>query len=635
MRRAKGARARAQFPSRSFIVDNGAYSIKAGFAPDEQETDEQTLSKCHVVPNAIVKTRDRKTYIASRMDRDVTQWSEAVFRRPVEHGQVVSWEAQKEIWDFSFFNTKTAHKDLLITNPEDTTFIFAEHPNTLHALQKNADEIIMEEWGFGGYMRSLAPSLNAYNDLHPLFEESQSNPPHEQSDLPMDCLLVIDSGYSSTTIVPTFKGRPLQRAIRRLDFGGKHLTNLLKETISVRYFDLHQDTKIVNDVKEDVCFASLDFKEDMEKARKAAKAQRRAAVDTEDEDEMQIDTLAEDDPRIDYVLPDGINVLRGFSRPHDPSIAAERKRKLNALTSESEISMTLNNERFTIPEIIFTPSDIGSKQPGLADCVMQSLAVLPPLIQATLLSNVLVVGGNANIPGFVDRIQQELRSRVRSEWAVRVRKPAESITSSWLGGARLASRHPQTVREYGITKEEYYEHGSAWVARKFLHGSEVSNATIELWSYYLNKFPFSGPEWSVAPEQSPDETRRRVDLVIKCLDDKNNNIRVLCFIEAKVHNARLSQAKLVEKQAIDACERYVQTYDQVNLYVMTIIGTKARPWTYERGDSQLAPIDPEDMHSEDPRQDYIEMHSSDGNKIASAFERMKTILPVTMAPVAQ
>ncbi|RMZ79597.1 hypothetical protein DV737_g3296, partial [Chaetothyriales sp. CBS 132003] len=415
MRRAKGARARAQLPSRSFVVDNGAYSIKAGFAPEGLEADEQTLSTCHVVPNAIVKTRDRKTYIASHMDRHVTQWSEAVFRRPVEHGQVVSWEAQKEIWDFSFFNPKTAHKDLLITNPEDTTFIFGEHPNTLPALQKNADEIIMEEWGFGGYMRALAPSLNAYNDLHSLFEEyHQSTPPQGQSDLPMECLLVINTGYSSTTIVPTFKGRPLQRAIRRLDFGGKHLTNLLKETISVRYFDLHQDTKIVNDIKEDVCFTSLDFKNDMEKARKAAKA------------------------------------------------------------PESEISMTLGNERFTIPEIIFNPSDIGSKQPGLADCVMQSLALLPPLIQATLLSNVLVVGGNANIPGFVDRVQQELRSRVRSEWAVRVRKPADSITSSWLGGARLASRHPQTVREYGITKEEYYEHGSAWAARKFLHGSEVS-----------------------------------------------------------------------------------------------------------------------------------------------------------------
>ncbi|RMZ90245.1 hypothetical protein DV736_g2521, partial [Chaetothyriales sp. CBS 134916] len=404
---------------------------------------------------------------------DVTQWSEAVFRRPVEHGQVVSWEAQMEIWDSSFFNTKTAHKDLLITNPEDTTFIFGEHPNTLPALQKNADEIIMEEWGFGGYMRTLAPSLNAYNDLHPLFEEYRSNPPQGQSDLPMECLLVIDTGYSSTTIIPTFNGRPLQRAIRRLDFGGKHLTNLLKETISVRYFDLHQDTKIVNDIKEDVCFTSIDFKQDMEKARKAVKGQRRL-VDAEGEEEMQIDSQADDDVRIDYILPDGIHVLRGFSRPHDPSAAAARKRRLNASAPESEISMTLGNERFTIPEIIFSPSDIGSKQPGLADCVMQSLAVLPPLIQATLLSNVLVVGGNANVPGFVDRVQQELRSRVRSEWAVRVRKPPDTITSSWLGGARLASRHPQKVREYGITKEEYYEHGSAWAARKFLHGSEVS-----------------------------------------------------------------------------------------------------------------------------------------------------------------
>ena len=91
----------------------------------------------------------------------------------------------------------------------------------------------------------------------------------------MECLLVIDSGYSHTTITPIFEGRAIQRAIRRLDFGGKHLTNLLKETISVRYFDLHQDTKIVNDIKEDTCFVSRDLKIDMEKTWKGNKGRRK------------------------------------------------------------------------------------------------------------------------------------------------------------------------------------------------------------------------------------------------------------------------------------------------------------------------------------------------------------------------
>ena len=154
-RATKGARASPGLPAKSFVVDNGGYSIKAGFAPEsEEEIDEQILLRCHVVSNSIVKTRDRKTYVASQMDKDVTQWSEAVFRRPVERGQVVSWESQKEIWDFSFFDERTAQKDMLISQPEETTLILGEHPNTLPALQKNEDEIIMEEWGFGGYMRT-------------------------------------------------------------------------------------------------------------------------------------------------------------------------------------------------------------------------------------------------------------------------------------------------------------------------------------------------------------------------------------------------------------------------------------------------------------------------------------------------
>jgi actin-related protein 6 len=71
----------------------------------------------------------------------------------VERGQLVSWEAEKEIWDHSFFDELTAKRDLLVKQPENTTLILTEAPNTLPFLQRNADEIIMEEWGFGGYAR--------------------------------------------------------------------------------------------------------------------------------------------------------------------------------------------------------------------------------------------------------------------------------------------------------------------------------------------------------------------------------------------------------------------------------------------------------------------------------------------------
>jgi actin-related protein 6 len=145
-------------PDKTFIIDNGAYTMKAGYAPgfpppDDEET---ALSACTVIPNAIAKTRGNRIYVGAQIGTNVTDWNEMLFRRPVEKGYTVNWEAQKEIWETSFFDEKTVRsKELRVAEPEDVTLIFTEAPNALPALQKNADEIIMEEWGLGGYFRCV------------------------------------------------------------------------------------------------------------------------------------------------------------------------------------------------------------------------------------------------------------------------------------------------------------------------------------------------------------------------------------------------------------------------------------------------------------------------------------------------
>jgi actin-related protein 6 len=271
------------------------------------------------------------------------------------------------------------------------------------------------------------------------------------------------------------------------------LTNLLKEVISVRYFDLHQDVKVVNDIKEDVCFVSQDFKADMEKTwkgnigrQKVAKTRPPTPPDNEasEEDAMEVDEVpnplpasasSDSDPTlsIDYILPDGLHIKRGFARPHNPlaSRSNKNKRKIHAAAPEADdyVSMTLNSERFTVPEILFSPSDTGSTQPGIAQCVMQSLAVLPPALQASMLSNILVVGGNAKMKGFVRRVQNEIRTLTPVEYVVRVRAMEDPVTSTWLGGARMAGNR-EVVRQIGVSRDEYFEHGSAWVGKRFATG---------------------------------------------------------------------------------------------------------------------------------------------------------------------
>jgi len=45
---------------------------------------------------------------------------------------------------------------------------------------------------------------------------------------------IIDSSHSATYFVPFFNGEIINKAIRRLDVGGRLLTNQLKEIISFK-----------------------------------------------------------------------------------------------------------------------------------------------------------------------------------------------------------------------------------------------------------------------------------------------------------------------------------------------------------------------------------------------------------------
>ena len=242
----------------------------------------------------------------------------------------------------------------------------------------------------------------------------------------------------------------------------------------MRSTDLREDTKLVNDIKEDTCFVARNIKTDMEITWKGnrKKQVQDSAVQLHDSEMMEVDPDAMQSGYLEYVLPDYVTLLRGFSRPFDASVAATKKRKLNAMSSP-DTTIVLGNERFTIPEVLFSPSDIGANQPGLAQTIMQSLSVLPLALQASLLCNVAVVGGTSLLPGFTDRLRDEIRCLTRSEWVVRVQDMGHlcngkegALKATWLGGVRM-SRDVTHLRKVAVSKSEYEEYGSVWVGRKF------------------------------------------------------------------------------------------------------------------------------------------------------------------------
>lgn len=300
------------------------------------------------------------------------------------------------------------------------------------------------------------PTFNAYHDVQNLFRTPRDTP--VVANAPAEVVLVVDSGYSHTTVTPVLAGRPLHSAVRRLDVGGKHLTNYLARLISLRHFDMRNETHIVNEMKETACFVSADFKGDIEKCWKGTRGERRA------------DFLTGAGIARDYILPDFHTRPRGVLLDYDPA-RHSKARRLAAGTHADEDALTLRNERFAVPELIFNPIDVGIRQPGLPDLIYQSLQGLPIGLWPGLLANIVVVGGNALLDGFIQRLQKEVVQRFPDDCVVRVARPANPVTSTWHGAANLAS-HAHMER-LCVTKAEYDENGAAWVARKFAKGLEA------------------------------------------------------------------------------------------------------------------------------------------------------------------
>ncbi|KAI9793186.1 MAG: Actin- protein 6 [Peltula sp. TS41687] len=460
----------------TLILDNGAFTMKAGFA--QSTTPADPSNDCHLIPNCIGRARDKRIWIGGQL-HNCKDFGEMAFRRPVEKGYLVNWEAEKEIWEKTFFDKDAKLK----CDPHETNLILTEAPNAPQALQANCDQMVFEDFGFASCVRCLGsikgPSLNAYNDTQAFY----GAPPRPAVDatttsapvIPAEALLLIDSGFSHTTVTPLVHGRPIQPGMRRLDIGGKFLTNYLKELVSIRHYNMMDETHLMSEIKEAVCYVTDDFAADLERTWKGGLG------DDDRRRQRRAEDHRNDDIVVDYVLPDYSSHRQGYVRPSDPARAA-RMRKLGpggaaaaaAVGAEAmEDFMTLGNERFTVPELLFYPSDVGMKQAGLPEMIMRCLDALPAGLWPAMLANVVLVGGNAKMPGFLGRLESELRRLAPSEYTVRVACPPDPIKSTWLGGVHLAS-NKALLSQVLVTRQEYQEHGSHWVAKRFAGGGIVS-----------------------------------------------------------------------------------------------------------------------------------------------------------------
>jgi len=330
------------------VIDNGSDSIKACDSAGTSLESPNAIGR----PQAHSSGRGRPiSYIGRQLcSLSSHAYNGLVLCRPMEQGFLCDAALQQVIWATDLFSKfpdlATGQTDVVLTVPP-----------LLPAPLQSSYESLCFEGTSARRVRLVTPSY-----LVALAH-------------PKDVCLVVDVGYAATWVVPYLGRDPIWRSAKRVDAAGMLLTNALKEALSFRQYNLMSDTWLVNHIKHAVCY-----------------------VETGNFDEVMRDRCRI--PTVRYVLP--MDGGKAASTPLGTVLAEGEK-----IPSDAQV-LYLGHECFSIPELLFAPSDIGVLQGGMAEAVAAALATFAPEVRWGLQSNIVLVGGCAHLKGLRERLERDV-----------------------------------------------------------------------------------------------------------------------------------------------------------------------------------------------------------------------------------
>lgn len=327
---------------------------------------------------------------------------------------------------------------LLKVDPSEHALVVTAPLLAPAVVNESMDQVVFEELGFQSYARvSAAEScVLSYSEFSErAFQESLGaakppakrgpgrprkkgkteplTPPPVVDEDPLrfstsSCHLVVDSGFSFTHVVPVIDGKVFMPGVRRINVGGKLLTNYLKEIVSYRQWNVMDDTPVINELKEALCYCSLDFDNDLKRYHSNRQERKH------------------------WVLPDFVRTFEGRCREDEvEDVEEEEEEDASAdqqqptRPTDDEQALEMGVEMITVPEVLFNPSDIGLNQAGLAETIVQAVEACPEELSDAFYANILLVGGNTKFKNFRQRLERDLRSLVPEDFDIELHEPSE------------------------------------------------------------------------------------------------------------------------------------------------------------------------------------------------------------------
>lgn len=399
------------------VIDCGANSVKLGFAAPG------LINPSRIIPNYVAKGKSSK-FVGEEIE-ECKIFSGLKFQRPLDKGYLLNWDLELQILNLSkTYSNFGKHYD-----PSSIDLLLTEPLFNPESLRRNMYETLYEEEGFSSLF-NCCPQLGALYDF-------QTNQTSEFSKYPAG--IVVDCGYSFTHIVPFWDFTKLTYAIKRINVGGKLLTNHLKDIVSFRQWNMMDETYLTNHVKERLCYVSRDFMKDLSICKWTGKR----------------NTIARS-----YVLPDNVFSTLGYVKGYDQGPDPQQ----HMMGVDTDQILNMNSERL-IPEILFRPSDIGINQAGIAETIVQSVKEICGDLHELFYGNIVLMGGSTLFPGFKERLYDELRPLVPEEYQIKISMSKDPICTAWRGAAKFAQQ--SNYHNYAVSREEYLEDGFILCKRRF------------------------------------------------------------------------------------------------------------------------------------------------------------------------